>query len=529
MAVAPTSLQQSVCEGFLRSVERYPSRPALEHDGVVLTYAELFDRAAAVAGALARADSSPPLAAVFAHRSVTAYVGVLGTLLAGRGYVPLNRTFPPLRTRSTLRRSGVRAVIVDAASAEQLGTVLSKDEPLLILLPDAPDVSDVRARFPEHDVLGAADLTSPATLDVDVLASDIAYLLFTSGSTGEPKGVGVTHANVRHFAETVGQRYALNEQDRFTQTADITFDLSVLDLFGAWSHGCCLCVMPEYGFLRPDRYIERLRPTIWVSVPSLALMMQRLGMLGPSRYPSLRWSLFCGEALPVSVADVWARAATNSTLENLYGPTELTVACTAYRWDVERGHVHAEHGIVPIGEPLRGMSAVVVHEDLREVEIEAQGELLLTGPQLTPGYWRDPERTSAAFVQVPGREGVWYRTGDLVRRPAPGAPLIYLGRIDHQVKIRGFRVELGEVEAVLREISGHPEAVAIGWPRTAAGAEGLAGFVVGAVDRRTVLDGMAERLPRYMVPEELHILQKLPSNANGKVDRDALARFLDER
>lgn len=529
MTVAAGSLQQSLCAGFLQSVERWPDRPALEHDGTVLTYSELFERAAAVAAALARAEPEPRLAGVFAHRSITAYVGVLGALLAGRGYVPLNHTFPPLRTRTMLVRSGARAIVVDDASAEQLDPVLDGVGPLMIILPDRDDVADLRRRWPQHEVLGARDLVPRWPMENDVGPEDIAYLLFTSGSTGEPKGVGVTHANVRHFIETVGDRYEINEDDRLTQTFDLTFDPSVFDMFVAWGRGACLCTMPQHAFLRPDRYLERTRPTVWFGVPSLALLMRRLGMLAPGRYTSLRWSLFCGEAFPVAIAEEWLRAAPGSTVENLYGPTELTITCVVYRWDAVRGPAEAEQGVVPIGLPLRGMDAVVVDPELREVGVGELGELLMTGPQLTPGYWNDPERTAAAFVGLDVREGVWYRTGDLVRRPAGGAPLVYLGRLDHQVKVRGFRVELGEVEAVLREVSGHHEAVVIGWPRTDTGPTGLVGFLVGTVEEDPVLARIANRLPHYMVPDALHSLAEMPTNASGKVDRDALAKLLDER
>lgn len=519
-------MERSLCAGFLDAVARWPERPALDCDGTVLSYAELYERATAVAAALGRAESSPSLAAVFAHRSVTAYVGILGVLLSGRGYVPLNRTYPPARTRALLARSGARALVVDGGSIEQLDAVLPPDDPRLIVCPDLEDATEMRRRWPAHDVYGAADLPSVSGGQLDVRAEDLAYLLFTSGSTGVPKGVGVTHANVRHFVDAIVERCGIHEHDRFTQTVDLTFDLSVV-LFAGWSRGACICPMPDHAFLRPDRYLDDVQPTIWCSVPSLAMLLQRLGMSEPGRYPSVRWSLFCGEALPVAVAEAWADATPNAVVDNLYGPTELTVACTAYLWEMRRGTSDAEHGVVPIGDPFPGMDAIVVDSDLREVELDTIGELLVTGPQLTPGYWQDPERTAAAFVHVPARGGVWYRTGDLVRRRTEHAPLLYVGRVDHQVKVRGFRVELGEVEAVLREVSGHPEAAVIGWPRTDAGFEGLVGFVLGAVDEQSVVARLAERLPSYMVPDALHGLDELPLNPNGKIDRDALERLLD--
>ena len=155
---------------------------------------------------------------------------------------------------------------------------------------------------------------------IPVDLKDFAYLLFTSGSTGRPKGVGVTHANATAFLHAVGERYDFGPDDRFSQTFDMTFDLSVFDMFVAWSAGGCLCVPTQRQLIKPGRFIEDHELTVWFSVPSTGVFMRRLGELKEGRYPSLRWSLFCGEPLPVAVADAWARAAPASTVENLYGP-----------------------------------------------------------------------------------------------------------------------------------------------------------------------------------------------------------------
>ncbi|MGB8588633.1 MAG: AMP-binding protein, partial [Pseudolabrys sp.] len=149
---------------------------------------------------------------------------------------------------------------------------------------------------------------------------------------------------------------------------------------------------------------------------------------------------------------------------NIYGPTELTIACTAYRWDNRTSPAECEQGIVPIGEPFEGMEAMIVDEDLREVAVGCEGELVMTGPQLSRGYWCDEEKTRRAFVSVASRSGIYYRTGDRVRRAAPNKPLVYLGRLDSQVKVLGHRVELGEVEAVVRNLCGVAGVVAVAWP-----------------------------------------------------------------
>jgi len=286
----------------------------------------------------------------------------------------------------------------------------------------------------------------------------------------------------------------------------------------------------------PARYVVDAKLTVWFSVPSTALLMQQTQALLPNAFPGLRWSLFCGEALPTAVAEAFAAAAPASEVENLYGPTELTLACTVYRLprEPEAGERDAAD-VVPIGAPYPGMEARVVDEALREVPPGGSGELVMTGPQLALGYWDDPERTAAAFVTLPesgsgpGDSRTFYRTGDLVRRPVGDEPLRFLGRLDTQIKLRGYRVELGEIEAVLRQESGLPVAVALGWPLAAAGgAEGVVAFIEDAsVDVDALLERVAQRLPSYMVPRRVEVVDAFPLNTNGKIDRNALRARLE--
>jgi amino acid adenylation domain-containing protein len=508
--------QTRLQSGFERSVERFGERPALQVASQKLTYRQLHERSAAL-GATIQArtpEGAPPLTAVFASRSSTAFAGVLGALLAGHGYVPLNPRFPADRCRDMLVRAGCRTLIVDGVAADRVDALLEgMDDPPVVIAPDEPGRRLERA----------------ATLQPVTVAPDaIAYLLFTSGSTGRPKGVGVTHANVSAFVKTIVERYAIDERDRCSQTFDLTFDLSVFDMFVAWERGACLCCPSERELMAPGSFIRRAGLTVWFSVPSTGAFMRKLGMLKPDSYPSLRWSLFCGEPLPDEVARAWAAAAPSSTVENLYGPTEATIACTAQTFDPGRPRELSVNGVVAIGEPLGETTTLVVDEQLREVAPGGDGELLVAGPQVTPGYWHDSERTAAAFVVPPGHDAVHYRTGDRVRRPANGGPLAYLGRVDHQIKVLGHRVELGEIEAALREESGVDAAIAVGWPLTASGAGGIVAFLGDLdADVTALRTALAARLPDYMVPRKILLMDELPLNANGKFDRRALLASLE--
>ncbi len=519
--------------GFLRAAERVPERPALEVAGQTLTYAELRERAASLAATIDRhhPGGGSEMVGVFAYRSPTAFIGVLGTLMSGRAYVPINRTFPVERSRVMAQRCETRVLVVDHESSEQLDELLAGvTEPMLVVLPDSDDVTALAQSLPDHRVLGRADL-EPATAwrEAEVDPAALAYLLFTSGSTGTPKGVMVEHRNIRHYIDRMGERFQLTEQDRCSQCFEMTFDVSVFDMFVCWDAGACLCCPSQKTLIKPGRFIRDAGLTFWYSAPSLAILMKRFGMLKPDSYPTLRFSLFAGEALPVEVVRSWEQAAPGSAVENQYGPTEVSIVCVLYRWDPERSPDECEQGVVPIGDPVEGLGLLVADADLNEVAPGGEGELLVRGPQVTPGYWKDPEKTAAAFVVPPGRDEVHYRTGDRVRRPAAeGVPMTYLGRLDHQVKVRGVRIELGEVEAVLREESGVDSVVALGWPKRVNGVDGIEAFVGDeSLDAGELKGRVEQRLPGQMVPRHIHLLPELPLNSNGKFDRPALMARLD--
>jgi len=522
---------------FLSASIQHPDRPALEADGAALTYAQLRERALAIAATIQGRGAQNPLGAVLFQRSATGFAGILGTLAAGRGYVPMMPSLPAVRIALMLERSEVDVLIIDAASAKLLPELLGRaSRPLRVIAPDLPaaklreavDAGVVSSG--EHTLVGADEL-APASewRPPSPSADDIAYLLFTSGSTGEPKGVMVAHRNIERFLDVVVERYALRETDRFSHLFEVTFDLSLFDMFAAWRVGGCLCVPSMGQRLLPARYVTDADLTVWFSVPSAAVLMKDMRQLGPDAFQRLRVVLFCGEALPVAVAAAFAEAAPNAVLENIYGPTELTLACTNYRWHDETPR-EAENDVVPIGEPYPEMTALIVDDAMEPVAPGETGELLMTGPQVTLGYWRDPERTAAAFVTPPGLDEVYYRTGDRVRAPTKDAPMTFLGRLDAQIKINGYRVELGEIEAVLRQEAGVDAAVALGWPLTPGGAGGVEAFVVhDALDVDAVLDAMAARLPKYMVPKQIHQIDAFALNTNGKIDRKALRRRLENR
>ncbi|HEV7365958.1 MAG TPA: amino acid adenylation domain-containing protein [Gemmatimonadales bacterium] len=522
---------RSLRSGFLASAAAHPQATALAVQGVTRTYGELETTARIWAQAIGEAlGRRPERVGIFGYRSEVSYAGVLAALFGGATFVPLNRTFPPARTRRMIEAANLDAIIVDQSSSVQLTEILKGLRPTPLLLLPENEAREFSA--PGRVVLGKSELAgvSPLAALPPVIPSDIAYLLFTSGSTGVPKGVPVTHGNVLHFIDVITDRYGITPADRFSQTFDQTFDLSVFDLFVAWERGASVYAMQPLELLAPTRFVTRNELTVWFSVPSIPALMRKKGFLKPGGFPSLRLSLFCGEPLPVASAEAWQQAAPNSILENLYGPTELTIACLLHRWDPERSPALCVNGMVPIGRPFPGLGAMLLDDDLRPITDGGAGELCVCGPQTVPGYWQDDAKTAERFVSVRVSPSITvrvYRTGDRAARH-PSGDYVYLGRVDHQIKVLGHRVELGEIEAALRADAAVVEAIAVGWPVEEGTAHGIVAFVSGSgIDQGRLLEAVRAKLPDYMTPREIRVIDTMPLNPNGKIDRNALQQRLD--
>ncbi|AYG79103.1 Surfactin synthase subunit 2 [Streptomyces hundungensis] len=503
---------------FADSVRDHGDRVALETDADCLTYRELAALADALAAEILTAcgGSVPRRVGLTTTPGLLTYAGYLAVLRLGATVVPLNAAFPAARIASITRAAGLDLYLADRLPE-----------------PEGPDVTvlclseDLLARLREGV---AADLPPRAA----VLPEDFAYLLFTSGSTGAPKGVPVTHRNIDAFLRYVIERYELGPGCRMAQNIGLAFDPSVFELFGAWGSGAALVVPPRRELAKPAAFVGREEITHWFSVPSVITMAHLTGNLAPDSMPSLRWSLFGGEQLTVQQATAWRAAAPQSTLENLYGPTEVTIVCTQYRLPerVEEWPRTA-NGTLPIGP-------VYPHLDHRVVDAEGrpadEGELCVRGVQRFAGYLDENDNRGrflddagrpaepAAGRHVPGEKD-WYRTGDLVQ-VLDGGVLVHLGRIDQQVKIMGQRVEIGETEAVLREQDGIGQAAVVA-VRGEDGRMRLEAAYTGPPRSAARLrEALSERLPRYMVPQKFTHLAELPMNHNGKLDRRVLTEQL---
>ena len=515
---------------FHRSALLHATRPALWVDGEFVSYEVLLSHASRIAQSLTAAGLNDGRArcAILGSRKLIDFVGVVGASMARCAYVPLNSRHPSQRLAQIMRDAEAQALVVDRNHLAHARAVL-QDTPhsVLVLLPDSSSAPDW-AIHTRHRFLPEADLPQPC-VDGPPHANpeDGAYLLFTSGSTGAPKGVLVRNRNVMPYLRSIAARYAPRPDDRCTQLFDLTFDLSVHDMFLAWGAGATLYRVPDNVRFAPRDFVRRHALTTWFSVPSTAATMLGLRALRPGDFPSLRLSLFCGEALPKRLARAWAAAAPNATIENLYGPTEATIALTAWRLPREDHALDALPEVLPIGKPLPGQGAIAVNPFDAPAGEDEEGELCLAGSQVTDGYWRRPDLTAQRFVHFAWDERVWYRTGDRVRN-SRNHGLVFLGRLDRQVKIAGHRVELQEVEAVLHR-AGDTNAAAIAWP---IGPDGLARGIVGFVGNTSLpddalLQACRDALPPYAVPSAIRRIDDWPLNNSGKTDHGRLRAMME--
>lgn len=501
---------RSLAEWFGRGLEAAPDVIALRIGQREWSYTELHATALRLAEAvLSGSDVRPRAVGVLAARSIECYAGILAAVYAGAAVVPLSPSFPTERTVAMARAAGTRAVIVDQQAAHVLPALAEA-------LPDLTAIRmDPQLSLPTGVGAPVVPRTATSAMPARVASDDIAYVLFTSGSTGRPKGVPVTHGNMDHFLRFNVDKYGLSPTDSCSQTFDCTFDLAMFDLFVTWASGATLVSTPPQAFMMLPEFVERNRLTVWFSVPSAISLVRGRGGLTAGAFQDLRWSLFCGEALTMADAQDWQTAAPASVVENLYGPTELTIACSAYRWNPRTSPGSCVDGLVPIGSLYPGLTGTLVDAS---GEIGCQeGELCVSGPQTFPGYLdRDDDR--GRFLQVGSTR--WYRTGDLVRRN-PGGEYVYVGRVDHQIKIRGYRVELAELEWHIRSVRGVSAAVVV--PVSSAWGHRLFAWYCGGLGIEQLIRAkLQERVPSFMVPHWIRHSSQLPLNPNRKIDRKAL-------
>lgn len=502
----------------------YGNEPALEVDGRIISYRELLEKAMLVAAGLIENGATNETIGLVGQRKASSYIGLLGIIFAGCSFTPINPKYNDSRIKSMLGGSKIRYLVGDPTDLSQLDPSLLKTIKAQILPEGMVQTASGLNLIDEQMLASYKALTSPRSIS----GSDLAYVNYTSGSTGLPKGVMITHNSLQAFLRNMLKTYQLNPGFRASQTFDLSFDPSVSDIFFTWVAGGTLCVVPEKEMLIPTDFIIREKITFWNSVPSIANFMLKTGNLKPGSFPTLTHSMFCGEQFPVDIAKAWRLAAPNSSIENLYGPTEATIYISRYSYSKNDENQLFKNNIVPIGRPFDGHEVALIDDKAERISGVDKGEIVFSGPQLANGYLNDADKTADSFVSfdwdTQGR--IWYKTGDLGFFNS-NKDLECTGRIDNQIKISGRRIEIGEIESALSNFDKTKGAVVVPLRDAAEVVSGCAAFVLVELSREDVSQirqQSAKFLDSIFFPKKIFFIEDFPRSQSGKIDRKSLEK-----
>ena len=487
---------------YLReSAENYPDHPALVDQKISLTYGTALDEAEHIASELVKRDLFKKPIAVMMDKGARTVSAFLGVALSGNYYTVIDTKMPQNRVEKILETFEPAVILVDKKNekkARELGRDYAVYEDLI------------------ERKIGADERSAVETAENRIIDTDILYVLFTSGSTGIPKGVIITHRSVIDYTEWVAETFHLDHGTVIGNQAPFYFDNSVLDIYSTLRNGATLHVIPQMMYSFPIRLLEYIRDQqintiFWV--PTVLSRVADLDLLDKCEIDCLERVLFAGEVMPARQLNAWIRRLPNATFANLYGPTEITVDCTYYIVDREI----RDDESVPIGYACMNSDVLVLNDKNELVGVNEKGELCVRGSSLSLGYYNNPEKTAAAFVQNPLNNlyhELIYRTGDIVHYNERGE-IIYDGRRDSQIKHTGHRIELGEIEtAVFSNV-----AIKSNCCLHDATKDHLILFYVGDISEDDLRKYLNTLVPEYMLPNIYHKLDTMPLNMNGKIDR----------
>lgn len=481
---------------------KFPDKTALIDGKGELTFSELKTGAKRIASFLAIRKLYKQPVAVFLPKCKECIMTFMGIAYSGNFYTPIDTSMPVTRIAKILETLKPSVIITDTVHKEEAlalpgGAVLTLEEML------ATSINETLLTEASNHII-----------DTDVL-----YVFFTSGSTGTPKGVTISHRAVIDYTEWVTETFQIDERHIFGNQAPLYFDNTVLDIYQMLKTGATLCLIPENLFVFPPLLLDYLKEKkintiFWV--PSALSFVANVGILADKPVPSLQKVLFCGEVMPNKQLNMWRRAYPDVLFANLYGPTEITDVCAYYIVD----RPFADNEPLPIGFPCRNTDILVLDENNQLVEGDAIGELCVRGSSLSYGYYCQPEKTEAVFVQNPLNSAYpekIYRTGDLVRYNDRGE-LIYVSRKDFQIKHMGYRIELGEIETAVSALDG----ITMNCCLYDTERNMITLFYTGTASDKEILAYLKNQLPVYMLPGRLLHLDNMPLNLNGKIDRTFL-------
>ncbi len=502
-------MHASVLEWLEESAVRYADKTALVDEWERYTYKEYHDKAVGIADAIiAMGLGSKKPVVVYLNKSVKVLASFMGIAYTGNFYSPIDIDMPAQRVNRILEVLEPEVVITTKELKEEFAKFDYKGSYLIY-----------------EDIQPIAKSNAVTEATSKIIDTDLLYVLFTSGSTGMPKGVCITHRGVIDYTDWVTETFEITTEDSFGNQAPFYFDNSILDIYSAMKTGATVYIIPKILFPQPVRLLEYLKENkintiFWV--PSALMVVSKLkAFRNVDLTDTLKRVLFCGEVMPNKQLNIWRKYLPDALYANLYGPTEITDACTYYIVDRE----FADDESLPIGIPMKNTEIMVLDDENRLVtEQGIVGELCVRGTGVATGYYKNPEKTAQAFVQNPlndAYEEKIYRTGDLVEYNEYHE-LIYLSRKDFQIKHMGHRIELGEIETA---VSSLPD-VTMNCCLYDEKHSKIVLFLDKNMTKDEINSALANMVPEYMLPGKVIFMEVMPLNANGKIDRVALKEFL---
>ncbi len=517
------------------SAAKYPDKEAIAFNDEKITYAELERESNKLAYGLSGIGiERGERVGIYMNRCIMSIMSAFGILKAGATYVPIDPVCPPGRLSYILGKCGIKFLLTSRDKLTNIGQAFPANSPLeSIVVMNGLDsgprpLGSVKVSAKLINWQGIQKAAGEDVPRINTIDSDLAYILFTSGSTGNPKGVMLSHLNALTFVNSAHDFFQITTNDRFSNICPLHFDMSVFDLFVAFKAGATVVVIPETTAIFPVKLaevIEKNRISIWNSVPSALSLLATYNNLDNHDLSSLRLVFFAGEQFPLKYLRRLRETIPGARFCNMYGQTEAN--SSTYYW-VDQLPPDGKASL-PIGRPLPNFEVFALEESGKLVtESGQEGELYVRANTVALGYWGEAEKTEKAFVKNPRRPDLnerVYKTGDLVRLDTDGN-YILLGRKDHMIKSRGYRIEIGEIETVL---CNHPEiknAVVIPIPDELIGNRISAVIVPltpGKINRDDIVRYCSQQLPKYMIPEIVEFRDSLPTTSSGKVDRKKLS------
>ena len=505
---------------FKECVEKFPGRNAFCIKNIFYTYT---DYAKIITGIRSFIETDPHITSetsltvgVASFGDIETYASLYAIMFSGLTYVPINPANPVERNSLILKLAGINTILTSR-----------KDDNIIKMEAAFPDIKFINTGefLNSRANHGQINLTLPENNH-----DNAAYIMFTSGSTGVPKAVPISNKNLDAFQDAFfALGYKIDENDRFLQSSDLDFDLSIMSYIFPLTKGSCVYTVPVEGIKYINIYtiLQEHEITVASMVPSVLSYLRPF--FDEIRLEKMRYSIFCGEAMYADILNEWSKCVPNALVQNVYGPTEATVFCLAYNWSREISENKVYTGIVSIGKPMKNMEAIIIDDDNKILPENEKGELCLAGHQLTSGYLKNPEKNKAVFFthKVNGKETVFYKTGDLAFKDEQN-DFMYCGRKDYQIKIHGYRIELGEIESHARKILENLDVVAVAYPNQMGNTQ-IHLFIEGYVgDIHLIHEKLKTRIPEYMMPAGITSIPVFPLNANGKIDRKLLSGKIKE-